>query len=148
MHPYSGRRCIFIPALTAQRFETTGPLGIVFQQQALMPQLAKKELGDRVIGAFPMPLRLDRDAVALGGSLATGVADGRSIAIYCRAGIGRSSVIAACSLICAGIDADSALTLIKDARGVGVSDTDEQREWIIAFDKAHQKSTTTGNNAC
>jgi protein-tyrosine phosphatase len=89
--------------------------------------------------AFPIPDRgvpgSWRDAVALGRSIATGVSDGRSIAIHCRAGIGRSSVIAACALICAGIDADSSFTLIKDARGVAVPDTDEQRDWVIAFAK-------------
>ena len=41
----------------------------------------------------------------------------------------------ACALICAGIDADSSFTMIKDARGVAVPDTDEQRDWVIAFAK-------------
>jgi protein-tyrosine phosphatase len=68
--------------------------------------------------------------------LAAGLRDGRSIAIHCRAGIGRSSMIAACALILCGIDAAEALALIKAARGVSVPDTDEQRDWVIAFGSA------------
>jgi len=89
--------------------------------------------------AFPIPDRgvpeSSRGAEALGRTIAAGIADGRSIAIHCRAGIGRSSVIAACALICAGIDADSAFASIKGARGVAVPDTDDQRDWVIAFGK-------------
>ena len=37
-------------------------------------------------------------------------------------------------MICSGIPASEALTLIGAARGVMVPDTEEQRDWIIAFD--------------
>ncbi len=78
-----------------------------------------------------------RPALELANSIANGMAGGRSIAIHCRAGIGRSSVIAACALICSGIEASDALAMIKDARGLNVPDTDEQRDWIIAFGKTY-----------
>jgi hypothetical protein len=39
-------------------------------------------------------------------------------------------------LICSGIEASEALTLIRAARGVIVPDTEEQRDWIIAFGNA------------
>jgi hypothetical protein len=45
-------------------------------------------------------------------------------------------MIAACALILCGIDAAEALALIKAARGVSVPDTDEQRDWVIAFGSA------------
>jgi protein-tyrosine phosphatase len=89
--------------------------------------------------SFPIP---DRgvpgadDSAQMASVLAAGLRDGRSIAIHCRAGIGRSSIIAACALIVCGIDAGEALALIKAARGLNVPDTDEQRDWVIAFGSA------------
>jgi protein-tyrosine phosphatase len=93
--------------------------------------------------SFPIP---DRGVPEVGSyvsqianSIANGIADGRSIAIHCRAGIGRSSMIAACVLICSGIEASDALARIKAARGLTVPDTDEQREWIMAFGKTYER---------
>src|SRR5262249_15347614 len=76
------------------------------------------------------------DVLRLASTLIASVRDGRSVAIHCRAGIGRSSLIAACVLICSGIDADDAFARIKDARGLSVPDTDEQRDWVLAFGHA------------
>jgi protein-tyrosine phosphatase len=90
--------------------------------------------------SFPIEDRAvppSRQAVTtLAGFLATGMAEGRSIAIHCRAGIGRSSLIAACVLIHSGIEAKAALALIREARGLDVPDTEEQRDWVIAFGEA------------
>lgn len=92
--------------------------------------------------SFPIP---DRgvpeipDAARIAESIAAGIADGRSIAIHCRAGIGRSSVVAACAMICLGIEVGDALSRIKEARGVSVPDTEEQRDWIFAFGKAYRR---------
>ncbi|MBC9879300.1 tyrosine protein phosphatase [Bradyrhizobium sp. INPA01-394B] len=67
--------------------------------------------------SFPIPDRglpeSRREASKIAQSLAAGLRDGRSAAIHCRAGIGRSSVIAACVLICSGIEAEEALALIR-----------------------------------
>jgi protein-tyrosine phosphatase len=91
---------------------------------------------------FPIPDRgVPKDShstLKIANSIADGMAGGRSIAIHCRAGIGRSSIIAACALIRSGTEASEALNLIKDARGLSVPDTEEQRDWIIAFGRAHQ----------
>jgi protein-tyrosine phosphatase len=92
--------------------------------------------------SYPIPDRgvpEIRHAKELADSIAGGIVDGRSIAIHCRAGIGRSSLIAASALICLGIEAGAALALIKEARGVSVPDTDEQRDWIMAFGKTYQR---------
>lgn len=91
--------------------------------------------------SFPIPDRgvpEVREALQIASSTAAGIAEGRSIAVHCRAGIGRSSTIAACALICLGIDAGEALALIKDARGLTVPDTEEQRDWIMAFGRAEK----------
>ncbi len=58
---------------------------------------------------------------------------GVAIGIQCRAGIGRSSLIAACLLIRRGFSADLALQAIEEARGLSVPDTLEQRLWIEQF---------------
>jgi len=92
--------------------------------------------------SFPIPDRgvpEVRLAKELADSIAQGVADGRSIAIHCRAGIGRSSLIAASVLICSGIEAGDALARIKEARGVSVPDTDEQRDWILSFGMTYRR---------
>jgi protein-tyrosine phosphatase len=61
------------------------------------------------------------------------MADGKKVAIHCRASIGRSGMIAACILVCRGIDADTAFAVISQARTVSVPDTDEQRQWVVRF---------------
>jgi protein-tyrosine phosphatase len=74
-----------------------------------------------------------REAAALIGSIETRINEGKAIAIHCRAGIGRSSLIAACALVRLGTEATAAFEAISKARGVIVPDTDEQREWVSAF---------------
>lgn len=56
------------------------------------------------------------------------------IAVHCRAGIGRSTVVAAALLCRLGLSATEALTLISQARGFDVPDTDAQLDFIYALD--------------
>ncbi|HKE59718.1 MAG TPA: dual specificity protein phosphatase family protein [Pyrinomonadaceae bacterium] len=58
---------------------------------------------------------------------------GHNVAIHCLAGIGRSTIIAACVLLLNGMSIDDALSRIERARGCRVPDTPEQREWISKF---------------
>ncbi len=94
--------------------------------------------------SFPIPdRRLPaslRDATALAQTMALQVREGKAVAIHCRAGIGRSSLIAAGVLICSGLSADDAFRLISIARGIDVPGTEAQREWVMAFGEA----TATG----
>jgi protein-tyrosine phosphatase len=55
---------------------------------------------------------------------------GKSVAVHCRQGIGRSSLLAASLLVAAGIDPDEAFRRIEKARGRPVPDTPEQRTWV------------------
>lgn len=55
---------------------------------------------------------------------------GKGVAVHCRAGIGRSSMIVAAALIRFGFPPDSAFRAIEESRGCPVPDTPEQRGWI------------------
>lgn len=58
---------------------------------------------------------------------------GKGIAIHCRAGIGRSSMLCACLLVRQGFSPESAFQKIQEARGCVVPDTAEQRKWVEFF---------------
>jgi protein-tyrosine phosphatase len=87
--------------------------------------------------SFPIPDRgvpeSLRDAMALAQAVSTKIGEGRAVAVHCRAGIGRSSLIAACALVCSGADPAEAFEAIGRARGVRVPDTEGQRAWATAF---------------
>ena len=63
------------------------------------------------------------------------------IAIHCRAGIGRCSVMAAAFLCRLGLSASDAIDLISTARGFDVPDTDAQENFIRAFDKRNSRAS-------
>ncbi|ASF47688.1 protein-tyrosine phosphatase family protein [Methylovulum psychrotolerans] len=92
------------------------------------------DLGIRFL-SLPIPDRgipAHRPAVrALAYTLAAQLQAGASVAIHCRAGIGRSSLIAACVLAVLGIGDEFAL--ISQARGVAVPDTEQQAAWLVGF---------------
>jgi protein-tyrosine phosphatase len=92
--------------------------------------------------SFPIP---DRgvpgslgEAAALARLLALRISEGKAVAVHCRAGIGRSSLIAACALACVGTSPNAAFELIGKARGLRVPDTDGQRDWVVAFQERLQ----------
>lgn len=72
-------------------------------------------------------------AATLSDLLVSELGGGKNIAIHCRAGIGRSSVVAACVMVGAGFTAAHAFDQISAARGVQVPDTDGQRAWVETF---------------
>lgn len=65
--------------------------------------------------------------------------DGRAVAVHCRAGIGRSSLIAAGVLMSHGYSVAGAFQALEEARGLAVPDTLEQREWMRQFE-AHPRN--------
>jgi protein-tyrosine phosphatase len=62
-------------------------------------------------------------------------AAGKSIVVHCRAGIGRSPMIAACLMVSANCNIHSAFRQLSTARGFTVPETPEQREWALAYEK-------------
>lgn len=74
-----------------------------------------------------------RQTVDLLTGLADRRAEGKQIAIHCRQGVGRSSLMAASLLTMRGMAAPQAFELLATARGRPVPDTEEQRAWVVAF---------------
>ena len=69
--------------------------------------------------------------------LGSEIQQGKNVAVHCRQGIGRSSLISAALLISAGEDIEQTLKAISKARGLEVPETTEQRRWLEQFAKAH-----------
>jgi hypothetical protein len=61
------------------------------------------------------------------------VKGGHMVAVHCRAGIGRSAVVAAGILIRSGIPYAQVFPTLSRARGVTVPDTEAQVEWVQAY---------------
>jgi len=114
---------------------------------SLLEQSEVRELGleaepERCIAAgmtfahFPIADRGVPDsrkaALDLAANLAARIASGKRVAIHCRAGIGRSSLIAACVLIRLSYRTAESFELIGKARGLAVPDTEAQREWVFS----------------
>jgi len=63
-------------------------------------------------------------------TLAAHLAAGRYVAVHCRGGIGRSSLVAAALLVRLGTPAAQAWDIISAARGCAVPETEAQRTWL------------------
>ena len=87
--------------------------------------------------SFPIPdVHVPPDIKAL-RKFVTGLTDrlraGEAIGVHCRGSIGRATVTAACTLIHMGWVPNAALAAITAARGCAVPDTEEQKNWILAY---------------
>ena len=69
------------------------------------------------------------------GKLEQELKAGKAIVIHCFAGIGRSSLMAACVLVIHGRSAIDAFNQIRQVRGCHVPDTGAQFEWVESFAK-------------
>lgn len=71
------------------------------------------------------------ELIAVAHRLAESIRLGKKVAIHCRAGIGRSTMLAAATLVALGEQPAQALEQIRAARRSPVPDTEEQRKWIL-----------------
>ncbi len=87
--------------------------------------------------AFPIPDRSvpgSREAVAaLADQIVDALRSGKTVAVHCRQGIGRSAMMVAAALIAGGLDAEDAVNAIRQSRGLDVPETQAQRQWISDF---------------
>lgn len=58
---------------------------------------------------------------------------GQNVAIHCRAGIGRTGVLAGCILVKDGIAGDDAIQQVSSARGFPIPETEAQHDYILDF---------------
>lgn len=65
---------------------------------------------------------------------------GKGVLIHCLAGVGRSALLAACTLCVTGLSVNRALELISRARGLIVPETVLQRVWVDRFVERMQTS--------
>ena len=83
--------------------------------------------------SFPIRDRGVPDSTPEAISLLTRIVDaleaGKSVALHCRQGIGRSGLIAAGVLIVSGIAPQEAIRMVTQARGTPVPETTEQILW-------------------
>jgi protein-tyrosine phosphatase len=88
--------------------------------------------------SFPIPDRhtppQTRAFRQFAGELARRLRAGERIGVHCRGSIGRCTVAAASALVHLGWENADAIAAIAAARGFPVPDTDEQREWILAYE--------------
>jgi hypothetical protein len=86
--------------------------------------------------SFPIPDRgVPRSAIELSQmawALYHHISGGRNIVIHCRAGIGRSSLVAAAVLLRCGHTPDQAFGKISGSRGMPVPDTPQQAQWLVS----------------
>ena len=87
--------------------------------------------------SFPIPDRSvpnSREAVVqLVDHIVDALHAGKSVALHCRQGIGRSAMVAAAALISGGQNAETAIKTFLRSRGLDVPETHAQRHWIADF---------------
>ena len=95
--------------------------------------------------SFPIEDRnVPRSAAKLqefAAQLGADIQQGRNVAVHCRQGIGRSSLVSAAVLLLLGEDLDEALSSIQNARGLDVPETVEQRSWLEQFARTHESES-------
>jgi protein-tyrosine phosphatase len=84
-------------------------------------------------GGAPDSMDAAREVV---GRLAESLKAGRAIGLHCRAGIGRSPMVAAAVLGAAGVPVDQALRALAEARARPVPETEAQLGWLLNFMKS------------
>lgn len=87
--------------------------------------------------SFPIPDRGTpasmRETAVLVDGLAGHLGRGTSVAVHCRAGIGRSGLLAGCILLKLGVPPSEVFPALSAARGVPVPDTSGQMRWLELY---------------
>jgi predicted protein tyrosine phosphatase len=104
---------------------------------ALSGESASSSAAGLEFRSFAIPDRgvpSSREAVAqLVEQIVAALQAGKSVALHCRQGVGRSAMIAAGALILDGQNAETAIDTIRQSRGLEVPETPAQRQWISDF---------------
>ncbi len=82
----------------------------------------------------------ESDFIQLAKDLATIIQNNKNIVIHCRMGIGRSSILAAATMIVLGYEGKEAFEIISNYRKLKVPDTDEQKNWVLSIESHLSKT--------
>jgi protein-tyrosine phosphatase len=85
---------------------------------------------------------------ALSDEIAASVKEGVAVAVHCRAGIGRSGLLAGSVLLRLGVPASDVFAVVSKARGLSVPDTPEQVEWFHFMDARTRSNNSLERDAC
>jgi protein-tyrosine phosphatase len=113
-------------------------ISLLEDEEAALLQLAREKdvaESERIAFiSFPIPDRGVPASVTLALSLLENITgaleEGKSVAVHCRQGVGRSGLIAAGPLMSSGIGTEEAIELVGTARGIAVPETAQELEWL------------------
>ena len=71
--------------------------------------------------------------------------EGKTVALHCRQGIGRSALLSGCLLVLSGLSPDAAFQAVSAGRGREVPETEEQRRWLTGFAQAARSLRRAAN---
>lgn len=91
--------------------------------------------------SIPEPDELPAIAAKL-AEIETRLRTGEKLVAHCFAGIGRSGMATIALLMIGGIRLPDAIEQVSAARGIPTPETDEQLEWLHAFDRYRRLSYT------
>ena len=81
----------------------------------------------------------ENEFIQLANQLAIRIKDNKRVVIHCRMGIGRSSILAAATMINLGLSGENIFEIIGKYRKLKVPDTEEQKEWILSIEEKLKK---------
>ncbi|MEJ1161520.1 protein-tyrosine phosphatase family protein [Prosthecomicrobium sp. N25] len=113
-----------LPAEEAERLALT--------DEALRCRRAGMDFLNVPVPDFSVPADFEASA-ALVAALADQIAGGDTVAVHCRAGIGRSGMVTSAILCALGAAPEEAMAAVSAARGCAVPETDAQRDWVRRF---------------
>ena len=116
---------VLVSCLTRDEEEDSGLLGEATLAAAAGLTFVRTTIDDRSI---PVDGSIDGALDELTAALQSG----RTVAVHCWMGLGRSPTVVAALLIADGTAADEAIRLVSAARGTNVPETAEQRAWLIS----------------